>query len=168
MLHHCSGLSKWLCRKESACQTDMSSIPGSGRSPGGGNGNPLQYSCPENSMNRGAWGAPVHRFAKESDTTYQVSTHAPMITLGEKRDLILQACHHNIFINQSAHNFVFCVFLMKGMLLEIHCWFTNVELTANSTVMHIVVTLLSDVYFLAWGDITAFLCLATLDKNSSL
>ena len=37
----------------------MVSIPGSGRSPGEGNGNPLQYSCLENSMDRGAWQAPV-------------------------------------------------------------------------------------------------------------
>ena len=36
---------------------DMSSIPGSGRSPGEGNGNPLQYSCLENPMDRGAWRA---------------------------------------------------------------------------------------------------------------
>ena len=40
------------------------SIPGSGRSPGGGLGNPFQYSCLENPMNRGAWQATVHRFAK--------------------------------------------------------------------------------------------------------
>ena len=39
---------------------DTSSIPGSGRSPGGGNGNPLQYSCLKNSMDREAWGATVH------------------------------------------------------------------------------------------------------------
>ena len=40
---------------------DMGSIPGLGRSPGGGNGNPLQYSCLENPMDRGAWQATVHR-----------------------------------------------------------------------------------------------------------
>ena len=40
---------------------DMGSVPGSGRSPGGGNGNPLQYSCLENSMDRGDWQAKVHR-----------------------------------------------------------------------------------------------------------
>ena len=37
---------------------DVGSIPGSGRSPGGGNGNPLQYSCPENPTDRGAWQLP--------------------------------------------------------------------------------------------------------------
>jgi len=40
------------------------SIPGSGRSPGGGHGNPLQYSCLENAMDREAWQATVHRVAK--------------------------------------------------------------------------------------------------------
>ena len=39
---------------------DVDSIPGSGRSPGDGNGNPLQYSCLENSMDRGAWWAAVY------------------------------------------------------------------------------------------------------------
>ena len=43
-------------------------VPGSGRSPGGGNGNPLQYSCLENPMDRGAWWAIVHGMAKVSDT----------------------------------------------------------------------------------------------------
>ena len=43
---------------------DTGSIPGSGRSPGEGNGNPLQYSCPENSMDRGAWQATAHRVIK--------------------------------------------------------------------------------------------------------
>ena len=47
----------------------MGSIPGSGRSPGEGNGNPLQRSCLENSMYRGAWWATAHGVAKESDTT---------------------------------------------------------------------------------------------------
>ena len=43
---------------------DLSSIPGSGRSPGKGNGNPLQYSCLENPMDGGAWWATVHGVAK--------------------------------------------------------------------------------------------------------
>ena len=51
--------------KESACNTgEASSIPGWGRSPGGGNGTPLQYSCQENPMNRGAWWATAHGIAK--------------------------------------------------------------------------------------------------------
>ena len=48
---------------------DVSLIPGSGISPGEGNGNPLQYSCLENPMDRRAWGATVHGVTKELDTT---------------------------------------------------------------------------------------------------
>ena len=51
---------------------DASLIPGSGRSLGGGNGNPLQYSCLENPMDRGAWWATG---SKESDTTKLLSMH---------------------------------------------------------------------------------------------
>ena len=43
---------------------DMGSIPGLGRSPGEGNGNPLQFSCLENPIDRGAWGAAVHKVTK--------------------------------------------------------------------------------------------------------
>ena len=43
---------------------DAGLIPGSGRSPGGGHGNPLQYSCLENPMDRGVWRATVHRVPK--------------------------------------------------------------------------------------------------------
>ena len=54
--------------KESSCYAedtgDMGSIPGSGRSPGEGNGNPLQESCLENPMDGGAWRATVHGVAK--------------------------------------------------------------------------------------------------------
>ena len=62
--------------KESACQCRRPGLtPGLGRSPGEGNGNPLQYSCLENSMDRGAWQARVHRVAKESDTTERLTLH---------------------------------------------------------------------------------------------
>ena len=51
--------------KESVCNAgDWGSIPGSGRSPGKRNGNPLQYSCLVNVMDRGAWWATVHRVAR--------------------------------------------------------------------------------------------------------
>ena len=48
---------------------DLGSIPGLGRSPGEGNGNPLQYSCLENPMDGGAWWATVHGVSKSQDTT---------------------------------------------------------------------------------------------------
>ena len=61
--------------KVSACNVgDLGSIPGSGRYPGEGNGNPLQYSCLENPMGGGAWWATVHEVAKSrtrlSDFTF--------------------------------------------------------------------------------------------------
>ena len=48
---------------------DAGSVPEQGRSPGGGSSNPLQYSCLENPMGRGAWEAMVHRVPYESDMT---------------------------------------------------------------------------------------------------
>ena len=58
------------------------SIPGLGRSPGEGNNNPLQYSCLENPMDRGAWPATVHQVAKELNTTEQLThTHTRKDTL---------------------------------------------------------------------------------------
>jgi len=53
---------------------DMGSIPGSGRSPGVGNGNPLLYSCPENPVERGAWRATVHGVAKSQTRLKRLST----------------------------------------------------------------------------------------------
>ena len=59
LIFPCSSVSK-----ESACNAgDPGSIPGSGKSPGEGNGKPLQYSCLENPMDRGAWQAIVHGVA---------------------------------------------------------------------------------------------------------
>ena len=56
---------------------DTGSTPVLGRSPGVGNGNPLQYSCLENPMDRGAWWVTVHEVVKESDTDEHVHTHKP-------------------------------------------------------------------------------------------
>ena len=67
--------------KESTCnEGDLGSIPGLGRSPGKGKGYPLQYSCLENSMDRGTWQATVHGVAKSwiqlSDFTFTFHFHA--------------------------------------------------------------------------------------------
>ena len=64
---------QWLSGKESTCQGRRCGFPGSGRSPGGGNGNPLQYSCLENSKNRRVWWATVHGVTKSQT---QLSAHA--------------------------------------------------------------------------------------------
>ena len=71
-LKHRSSGSDW---KESACNAgDPGSILGSGRSTGEGSGNPLQYSCLENPMDRGAWLSTVHGFTK-SPTWLSIHTH---------------------------------------------------------------------------------------------
>ena len=54
---------------------DLDSVPGSGRSPGGGHGNPLQYSCLENPMDRGTWRATVHKVAKSRTQLKRLSMH---------------------------------------------------------------------------------------------
>ena len=69
---------------------DLSSIPGSGRSPGGGHGNPLQYSYLENSMDWGAWQAVVHRVTKSRTHLKQFITHS-MHTLARSLEIIILA-----------------------------------------------------------------------------
>ena len=63
-----AGLPRWLSGKESTCNAgdlgDVNSVCGLGRPPGGGNGNPLQCSCLENSLDRGAWRVTVHGVTK--------------------------------------------------------------------------------------------------------
>ena len=67
--------------KESACNArSTGSIPGWGRSPGRGNGDPLQYSCLENLMDRGTWWAPVHGVAKSwTRLSEHMHTHQGLI-----------------------------------------------------------------------------------------
>ena len=64
------GLPWWLSIKNLPANAgEKGLIPGLGRSPSEGNGNPLQYSCLGNTMDRGAWPTPAHRVAKELDMT---------------------------------------------------------------------------------------------------
>ena len=80
----------WLCGKEFACKTEeASSIPGSGKSPRRGNGNPLQYSCLGNLMNRGGWQAAVYGFTKELDTTKQQKPPAVRLRASSARGMVL-------------------------------------------------------------------------------
>ena len=89
-----SGFPKWCCGKETACQCRRGNRhgfdPWLGRSPGGRNGKLLQYSCLENSTDRGAWQATVHGVAKSDMTEGLTHTHthththsweSPLITL---------------------------------------------------------------------------------------
>jgi len=74
MIDMIPGLPWWLSSKESSANArDTSSIPGSGKSPGEINGNPDQYSCLENPLDRGAWWATVHGDTKELDRIRQIS-----------------------------------------------------------------------------------------------
>ena len=74
------GLLRWLSGKESASSSgaagETGSIPGWGKSRRGGNGNPLQYSCLENPMDRGVWQGTVHRVTKNRTQLKQLSTHS--------------------------------------------------------------------------------------------
>ena len=70
------GFAGGLDRQESACSArDLGSIPVLGRSPGEGNGSPLQYSCLENPMDRGTWEATIHRVAKSLTQRKRLSTY---------------------------------------------------------------------------------------------
>ena len=66
--------------KEPACQCRRHKSPGLGRSPGGGHGNPLWYSCLENPMDRGAWWATVHGDKKSQTRLKQHSMHTYLST----------------------------------------------------------------------------------------
>ena len=70
-----------MVKNSSANAGDMDSIPGLGITPGGGNGNPLQYSYLENPTGRGAWWATVHGIVKELDTTLQLDSNSGVSTL---------------------------------------------------------------------------------------
>ena len=59
---------------------DTGSIPGSGRSPGGGHGNPLQYSCLKNPMDKGSWQSTVHGITKSQIQLKRLSMHAFLYT----------------------------------------------------------------------------------------
>ena len=78
----CIGLPLWLSSKESTCNAgdagDICWIPGLGKFPGGGHGNPLKYSCLENPMDRGAWQATVHKVTKSRTPLKWLSTNAHM------------------------------------------------------------------------------------------
>ena len=92
------GLPQWLSNEESAycarATGDQGSIPGSGRFPGGGHGNPVQYSCLENPMDRGGWRAIVHRV-----------TNSQILL----KWLSMQACTHWLLILSFLGTFTICL-----------------------------------------------------------
>ena len=77
------GLPRWLSGKESAFQAgDVGTIPGSGKSPGEGNGNPLKQSCLENPMDRGAWRVTIHGVAKSQTQLSDWAHHTFVLAKG--------------------------------------------------------------------------------------
>ena len=71
--------------KDTILGSILGSIAGSGRSPGEGHGNPFQYSCLEDPMDRGAWQAMVHKIAKSRTRLQQLSMYARKISVGLPR-----------------------------------------------------------------------------------
>ena len=96
--------------KESACNAgdvrDAGLIPGLGRSPGGGNGNPFQYSCLENPMDRGIWRTAVHRITKSRIRMKQPSMHTPAYL-----ELIKFTYHRSYSYNSSKYAIILPIFL---------------------------------------------------------
>ena len=84
-------------------ERDMGSIPGSGRSPGGGHGDPLQYSCLENPVDRGAWWATVHGVAKSQTWLKHVCQH------------IIFKKYINIFLHKNRFHY----YTKKATILEL-------------------------------------------------
>ena len=91
---------------------DPGLIPGSGRSPGEGNGNPLQYSCLENPVDWGAWQAIVRGVAKSQDTTERVALHFNFRKIRQKK-------------KKEKKQVVFCAWMscrtMLFTIMEIRC-----------------------------------------------
>ena len=108
------GLSRWHDGKESTCQCrrhSMSSIPGLERSPGTGNGNPLQFYCLENSMDRGTWWATIHKVSKNwTGLSDWAHTHTELL------NKCPQGKRKNFFLNILFGNIKKCYF-MKGIFL---------------------------------------------------
>ena len=99
-LYSPSPVTQWLKTKQnkkkpSACNSgvagDAGSVPGSGRSPGGGQGHPVQYSCLENPMRRTQW-ATVHGVRKSRTWWKQLSTYSPILTGRENEQKENKSC----------------------------------------------------------------------------
>ena len=99
---------------------ELGSIPGLGRSPGEGNGNPLQDSCLENPMDRGAQRAPVHGVA-ESDTTEQLHSHTHFVSkpLAIQQKTVLQMVNLQLPLNKGRSNSVQQTMALSGCSQEV-------------------------------------------------
>ena len=99
---------------ESSCNAgDPGSILGSERSPGEGNGNPLQYSCLENSMDRGAWWAPVHGLTKSRTQLKQLNTHT-----SNTDSYFISNCYRNLQLEWSRIQTTFFMICKRACFLR--------------------------------------------------
>ena len=114
-------LPQWLSGKESACNVgDAGLILGSGRSPGEGNGNPLQYSCMGNPMDRGSWWATVHGIATELDMIQWLNNNCCWCywVFTEYLQCATHSVTHFIFLRQ----FPFYLFIFVCARSLLPCW----------------------------------------------
>ena len=118
---HIALFSGGLKGKSSACNAgDLSSIPGSGRSPGEGNGNPIQYSCLENPMDRGASQTTVHGVTK-SQTQLSNDAHGNI-----NSDLCLIALYHTLVSDKASQLLLILLFLFWGAFESIYYSIENI------------------------------------------
>ena len=104
---------------------DVALIPGSGRFPGGGHGNPLQYSCLENPIDRGAWWATVHRAGKSWTQLKQHNMHAQTSGHGSLSPATLLGFHWNLLTH---YDISYSYSTTKRFLISLHSqhqWFTE-------------------------------------------
>ena len=108
-----------MAKNPPAMQINTGSIPGLGRSLGGGNGNPLQYSCLGNPVDRGAWWATVHKVSRESDMTERLNNNNTIYSIKTR-------------VSFELINYVLQVLSLVKLVLESHR-------VHNRTVMNFVV-----------------------------
>ena len=109
-ISHIHGLPWGLSGKKSACNAgaagDVGSIPGLGRYPGKGKGNPLQYSCLEDPMERGAWWATVHRIAKTWTRLKRLGMHTHLIRIDSFYYFNGGVILHCVYVPQLSYPFI--------------------------------------------------------------
>ena len=130
------GLPRWLSGKKSTHQAgDVGLIPGSGRYPGEGYGNPLQYSCLENSRDRGAWQATVHGNAKELDTIWQQQCWIEYYLNG----IITFGFSFSLSPSHSCYLFFFIFLTLYFVAVYFHCYWIFILLNNYATIYAAVV-----------------------------
>ena len=118
------GNHRWLSGKESACQVEnMGSVPGLRRSPGEENGNPIQYSCPGNPMDRGPWWGYSPWCCKKSWTWLSMYAHTSSVIAYFYVYLIINLYLYNLLL--------FGIFKKQTFLLR-HSWLTMLSCLSNS------------------------------------